>query len=153
MNRNKILKKIAKKSSKTKVSELKYFGLKYMKMIYNELYDKFVIDLDCMINGTIIKIVGDIDPDYLCDGIRIITPKHQITRNYNCYELSLNKYDIEKFYELVTSWIYWTGDMLDDNLYDTTKHGYITVSNKDYCSIKNLKGIERINNYVYYRNR
>ena len=84
MNRKKILKKIAKKSSKTKVSELKYFGLKYMKMIYNELYDTFVIDLDCMINGTIIKIVGDIDPDHLCDGIRITTPKYQITRNYNC---------------------------------------------------------------------
>lgn len=62
MNRKKILKKIVKKSSKTRVPELKDFGVKYMKMIYNELYDTFVIDLDCMINGTIIKIVGDIDP-------------------------------------------------------------------------------------------
>jgi hypothetical protein len=148
MNRKKILKKIAKKSSKTKVPELKDFGLKYMKMIYNELYDTFVIDLDCMINGTIIKIVGDVDPDYLCDGIRIETPKHQITRGYNCYELSLKKSDIKEFHELVMSWVYWTGDMLDNNLYDTVKHGYITVSNKDYCSIKNYKGIEIINNYV-----
>lgn len=99
--------------------------------------------MNCMIH-----LFGDVDPDYLCDGIRITTPKHQITKGYNCYELSLKKSDIENFYELVTSWIYWTGDRLDGNLYDTTKHGYITVSNKDYCSTKNLKGIERINNYV-----
>ena len=148
MNRKKILKKIAKKSNKTKVPELKDFGLKYMKMIYNELYDTFVIDLDCMINGTIIKIVGDIDPDHLCDGIRITTPKHQITKSYNCYELLLKKYDSKEFYNLIVNWIYWTGDMLDNELYETIKHGYITVSNNYYCSIKNLKGIKVVNNYV-----
>ena len=148
MNRKKALKKISKKSTKTKVSKLKDFNIKYMKMIYNELYDTFVMDLDCMINGTIIKIVGDINPDYLCDGIHIITPKHQITKDYNCYELSLKKYDIEEFYILVISWIYWTGDMLDNDLYDIIKHGYITISNKDYCSVRNAEGTRRINNYV-----
>lgn len=80
--------------------------------------------------------------DHLCDGIRITTPKHQITRGYNCYELSLNKSDIENFYELVTSWIYWTGDMLDDNLYDTTNMVILLCQTKIIVLLKILKELK-----------
>ena len=117
-NRKKALKLQAKRKITTHVINNVGSVIFYrIKCHYVALTDNFICELYCVIQNKHLNIKGIINPEYLAfDGIKIESPSHMRTQEYNCTEISLSKKDAPEFYEFIKTYVYNIGDRLDNNL-------------------------------------
>lgn len=127
MNRKKILRNKITRNSKIKVKDVRVLKFKKLHLTYIEEYDTFVCSMIVSINGRILNIIGDIDPDKYMDGFKIKSPKNVKIPNTNCHELFVSKKDAPVMYEQIIEYINETGDKLDANDYVKHLHGSLDL--------------------------
>ena len=120
MNRKKLLRNKITRNSKIKVKDVRILKFRKLHLTYIEEYDTFVCSMIISINGRILTIIGDLDPDKYMDGFKIKSPKNVNISNTNCHELFVSKKDAPVMYEQIIEYINETGDKLDS--YDYVKH-------------------------------
>lgn len=127
MNRKKFLRNKITRNSKIKVKDVRILKFKKLHLTYIEEYDTFVCSMIISINGRILTIIGDLDPDKYMDGFKIKSPKNVNISNTNCHELFVSKKDAPVMYEQIIEYINETGDKLDADDYVKHLHGSLDL--------------------------
>ena len=148
MNRKKILRNKITRNNKIKVKDVKVIKFRKLHLTYVEKYDIFVCSMVVSINGKILSIIGDLDPDKYLDGFRIKSPKGVRISNTNCHELFVSKKDAPKMYEQIIKFINETGDKLDANEYVKHLHGSLDLIDTDV--LIDDKNVDKITQRLRY---
>ena len=149
MDRKKFLKNKIARNSKIKVKDVKVMKFRKLHLTYIEEYDTFVCSMIVAINGRILKIIGDLDPDKYMYGFKIKSPKSSMIPNTNCHELFVSKNDAPIMYEQIIKYINETGDRLDSNEYVPHLHGSLDLIDTEMFVEDNYvdKIIQRLSYY------
>lgn len=115
--RQKHLRKLVSQSRKRDIrhiSEVYTLSYKSIFVRYLPKVDDFVMSVDMVVNGTELRTMGVITPEYLVeDGIQIITPEKAIDRSMTCRELYLTRADIPNLFTIVKAFYNTIGDLWD----------------------------------------
>lgn len=149
MNRKKILRNKLIRNSKIKVNNVKSIRFRKIHVTYIEDYDIFVCSLIVSLNGQLLSIIGDINPDKYLDGIHIKSPRNSMSIISNCHELYLSKKDAPILHKLIIDFVNETGDRFDDNTYVSNLHGSLDLIDTDkFIDDKDLDKV--IQRFSYY---
>ena len=114
-----------------------------------EDYDIFVCSLIVSLNGQLLSIIGDINPDKYLDGIQIKSPRNNMSISSNCHELYISKKDAPVLHKLIIDFVNETGDRFDDNTYISNLHGSLDLIDTDkFIDDKDLDKV--IQRFSYY---
>lgn len=94
-----------------------------MHLLFVEKRDTFVCSMIVRINNKQLSIIGDLDPNFYTDGIRIKTPNGVKLIKTNCNEIFISKKDSPNMHRSIINYIHETGDLIDSGVYDKSKHG------------------------------
>lgn len=150
--RRKHLRKIvnqARKRETRHISEVYTLSYKSIFVRYLPKVDDFVMSVDMIVNGTELRTMGIITPEYLVeDGIQIITPEKAIDRTMTCRELYLTRSDIPNLFTIVKAFYNTIGDLWDAGEEITTHNSpSLTIyDNGKYFSEIDVMHLSVINN-------
>lgn len=126
------------KSEHFEVPQPMSIKLEYLHLRYDQKIDDFILELKLLIDGQQVRIKGIIDCRYFYGegrGIFVRTPGKYRSKmyfiHYNTFELWLASKDIPELFKVIVGFVHTTGDYLDDDKYDNSKHGYLEVDCKD----------------------
>lgn len=112
---------------KNKIRNVNSIMFRKMHLSFVEKRDTFVCSMIVRINNKQLSIIGDLDPNFYTDGIRIKTPKGVKLIKTNCSEIFISKKDSPNIYRSIMDYIHETGDLIDSGVYDKSKHGILYV--------------------------
>lgn len=150
--RRKHLRKIvnqARKRETRHISEVYTLSYKSIFVRYLPKVDDFVMSVDMIVNGTELRTMGIITPEYLVeDGIQIITPEKAIDKTMTCRELYLTRSDIPNLFTIVKAFYNTIGDLWDAGEEITTHNApSLTIyDNGKYFSEIDVMHLSVINN-------
>ena len=117
IQRRKHLRKLTSQARKLEtrhISEIHTLSYKSIFVRYLPKVDDFVMSIDMVVNGTELRTMGVITPEYLVqDGIKIVTPEKAIDKSMTCRELYLTRADIPNLFTVVKSFYNTIGDLWD----------------------------------------
>lgn len=116
-------KRKSKRTLKNKVRNVNSIMFRKMHLSFVEKRDTFVCSMIVRINEKQLSIIGDLDPNFYTDGIRIKTPNGVNLIKTNCNEIFISKKDSPNMHRSIIDYIHETGDLIDSGVYDKSKHG------------------------------
>ena len=115
--RRKHLRKLTSKARKRDtrhISEVYTLSYKSIFVRYLPNVDDFVMFIDMIVNGTELRVMGVITPEFLVEeGIQIITPENALDKSMTCKELYLTRADIPNLFSVVKAFYNTIGDLWD----------------------------------------
>ena len=149
--RRKHLRKLASRSRKREtrhISEIQILSYKSIFVRYLPKVDDFVMFIDMIVNGTELRVMGVITPEFLVeDGIQIITPENALDKSMTCRELYLTRADIPNLFTIVKAFYNTIGDLWDAGE-DITTHNAPSLTiydNGKYFSEIDVMHLSKIN--------
>lgn len=142
-------KKKPNRTHKNKIRNVNSIMFRKIHLSFVEKRDTFVCSMIVKINDKQLSIIGDLDPNFYADGIRIKTPKDVTLIRTNCNELFISKKDSQNMYKSIIDYIHETGDLLDSGAYDKSKHGTLyLIDTGIWVNDKNLSNhLRRLSYY------
>ena len=152
--RRKHLRKLTSKARKRDtrhISEVYTLSYKSIFVRYLPKVDDFVMFIDMTVNGTELRVMGVITPEFLVEeGIQIITPENALDKSMTCRELYLTRADIPNLFSVVKAFYNTIGDLWDSGE-DITQHNApsLNISNHGkYFSEMDVINLSVINNPI-----
>ena len=156
--RRKHLRKITSKARKRDtrhISEVYTLSYKSIFVRYLPKVDDFVMFIDMIVNGTELRVMGVITPEFLVDeGIQIITPENALDKSMTCKELYLTRADIPNLFSVVKAFYNTIGDLWDSGEEITPYNApSLTIYNRGkYFSEMDVIDLSVINNTIDNKN-
>ena len=152
--RRKHLRKLTSKARKRDtrhISEVYTLSYKSIFVRYLPKVDDFVMSIDMIVNGTELRVMGVITPEFLVEeGIQIITPENALDKSMTCRELYLTRADIPNLFSVVKAFYNTIGDLWDSGEEITPyKAPSLTIYNRGkYFSEMDVIDLSVINNPI-----
>lgn len=141
----------ARKKETSHISEVYTLSYKSIFVRYLPKVDDFVMFVDMTVNGTELRVMGVITPEFLVDdGIQIITPEKAIDKSMTCRELYLTRSDIPNLFSVVKAFYNTIGDLWDAGEEITPYNSpSLTIYNRGkYFSEMDIINLSEINNPI-----
>ena len=152
--RRKHLRKLTNKARKRDtchISEVYTLSYKSIFVRYLPKVDDFVMFIDMVVNGTELRVMGVITPEFLVEeGIQIITPENALDKSMTCKELYLTRADIPNLFSVVKAFYNTIGDLWDSGEEITPYNSpSLTINNHGkYFSEMDVIDLSEINNPI-----
>ena len=152
--RRKHLRKLTSKARKRDtrhISEVYTLSYKSIFVRYLPKVDDFVMFIDMIVNGTELRVMGVITPEFLVEeGIQIITPENALDKSMTCRELYLTRTDIPNLFSVVKAFYNTIGDLWDSGEEITPYNSpSLTIYNRGkYFSEMDVIDLSEINNPI-----
>ena len=141
----------ARKRETRHISEVYTLSYKSIFVRYLPKVDDFIMFIEMTVNGTELRVMGVITPEFLVeDGIQIITPENALDKSMTCRELYLTRADIPNLFSVVKAFYNTIGDLWDAGE-EITQHNApsLTISNHGkYFSEMDVINLSVINNPI-----
>ena len=141
----------ARKREKRHISEVYTLSYKSIFVRYLPKVDDFVMFIDMIVNGTELRVMGVITPEFLVEeGIQIITPENALDKSMTCRELYLTRSDISNLFSVVKAFYNTIGDLWDSGEEITPYNApSLTIYNRGkYFSEMDVIDLSEINNPI-----
>ena len=141
----------ARKRETRHISEVYTLSYRSIFVRYLPKVDDFIMFIEMMVNGTELRVMGVITPEFLVEeGIQIITPENALDKSMTCKELYLTRADIPNLFSVVKAFYNTIGDLWDSGE-EITPHNApsLTISNYGkYFSEMDVINLSVINNPI-----
>ena len=141
----------ARKRETRHISEVYTLSYKSIFVRYLPKVDDFVMFIDMIVNGTELRVMGVITPEFLVEeGIQIITPENALDKSMTCKELYLTRADIPNLFSVVKAFYNTIGDLWDSGEEITPYNApSLTIYNRGkYFSEMDVIDLSEINNPI-----